>query len=68
MIGVKLILNYLLPVYGIYYICQILTKPSITLKPPFKVSLGNSGFEDKTEENLEWGKFSTEITDFGSLT
>jgi hypothetical protein len=30
--------------------------------------LGNSGFEDKTGENLEWGKFSIEITDFGLLT
>jgi hypothetical protein len=31
-------------------------------------SLGKNGFEDKTEENLERGKFNIEITDFGSLT
>jgi hypothetical protein len=34
-----------------------------TVKPPFKVSCGSSGFEHLTKKNIKWKKFSTEITD-----
>jgi hypothetical protein len=34
---------------------------------PIMVSLGNSGFEHGTEENLKWRKFHTKITDLRPL-
>jgi hypothetical protein len=36
-------------------------------KGQFNVSLGGSGFENYTGENLNWKKFKTEVTDSGLL-
>jgi hypothetical protein len=38
----------------------------ITVKPPFEVSLGTSGFEHGTEEYIIWRKFMTAF-ESGSL-
>jgi hypothetical protein len=32
------------------------------VKPPFKVSLGSSGFEQQTQENLIWKQFNTDCS------
>jgi hypothetical protein len=47
-------LNYPLAIYGIYYIYQIFKK-TISYTETSNVFVGNSVFQNKTEENLEWG-------------
>jgi hypothetical protein len=37
------------------------------MKAACKVSLGSSGFEHQTEENLKLGKLNTEIIELGSF-